>query len=93
MHISVSDRGIGIALENHERIFDRFVQLDTGMTKRHPGHGLGLSVVWSLLELMCGRISVSSEIGKGSTFNVDIEEIAIAGVVEMAVPDGDGLLF
>jgi signal transduction histidine kinase len=91
--IFVSDQGIGIASEDRQRIFDRFVQLDTGMTKRHPGNGLGLSVAWSLLELMNGRISVSSEIGKGSTFSVDIEEIPVPETVDATVPDGDRLLF
>jgi signal transduction histidine kinase len=93
LHLSVADQGIGIALEDHERIFDRFVQLDEGMTKLHPGHGLGLSVVRGLLDLMDGRISVFSEVGKGSIFNVELEEISSPPAANTAGSDDDGLLF
>ncbi|MFP4340321.1 MAG: sensor histidine kinase [Cyclobacteriaceae bacterium] len=70
LRIAVSDQGIGIAEKNHQLIFDRFRQLDAGMTKVHHGHGLGLSVVKALLELMQGEIRVESQPNQGSTFIV-----------------------
>ncbi len=82
--IQVQDQGIGIAEADLKRIFDRFVQLDTGPTRAHLGHGLGLSVVKSLLDLMQGEIQVNSTPGVGSLFTVSIP----------AVPyDADGMTF
>jgi len=84
LQIQVQDQGIGIAEDDQKRIFDRFVQLDTGPTRAHLGHGLGLSVVKSLLDLMQGEIQVNSTPGVGSTFSVSIP----------AVPyDPDGMTF
>ncbi|SKA13906.1 Signal transduction histidine kinase [Trichlorobacter thiogenes] len=68
--IQVQDQGIGIAEADLKRIFDRFVQLDSGPTRAHLGHGLGLSVVRSLIDLLQGEIQVSSTPGVGSLFTV-----------------------
>ena len=51
LQISVQDHGVGIAPEDQQRIFDRFVQLDTGTTRSHLGHGLGLSITLSLIHI------------------------------------------
>ncbi len=72
LQISVKDQGIGIAPEDHERIFDRFVQLETGTTRSHLGHGLGLSITKSLVELLEGRILLESAPGAGTTCTVTI---------------------
>ena len=68
--IQVQDQGIGIAEADLKRIFDRFVQLDSGPTRAHLGHGLGLSVVKSLMDLLQGEIQVNSTPGAGSLFTV-----------------------
>lgn len=68
--IQVQDQGVGIAEADLKRIFDRFVQLDSGPTRAHLGHGLGLSVVKSLLDLLQGDIQVSSTPAVGSLFTV-----------------------
>ncbi|WP_163177273.1 GAF domain-containing hybrid sensor histidine kinase/response regulator [Bacteroides sp. 51] len=60
----VRDTGCGIAKENLESVFERFVQLDSFV----PGTGLGLSICKSLVEQMGGKIGVESEVGKGSYF-------------------------
>lgn len=68
LEIAVSDRGPGIAAADRRAIFDRFRQLDSGTTKGHRGHGLGLSICWSLAELLGGTLDVDSRPGEGSRF-------------------------
>ena len=68
VHIWVSDTGKGVAAADQERIFDRFIKLDEYI----PGTGLGLSVAKSHVQSLGGKIGVESEIGKGSTFWVNL---------------------
>ncbi|MET0284278.1 MAG: sensor histidine kinase [Polyangiales bacterium] len=70
--VEVEDRGIGIALENHERIFTSFEQVHKGDTRKYGGTGLGLSIARSLARMHGGELSVHSELGKGSTFTVQL---------------------
>lgn len=74
--IQVRDQGVGIAEADLKRIFDRFVQLDSGPTRAHLGHGLGLSVVKSLLDLLQGDVQVSSTPEVGSLFTVTLPTAA-----------------
>jgi signal transduction histidine kinase len=67
---SVCDTGIGIASDDRGRLFKPFAQLDTGLTRRHGGTGLGLYISHSLAELLGGRIDVESKVGRGSTFTL-----------------------
>jgi signal transduction histidine kinase len=66
--VSVTDNGIGIPARDLPKLFDRFYQVETHLTRKHGGMGLGLSVAKSMIELHGGRIWVESEVGKGSTF-------------------------
>lgn len=68
----VRDFGLGIKAEDQEVIFDRFRQLDSGTTKTHQGHGLGLSVTRELVDMLGGSISLSSQLNKGCLFTVVI---------------------
>lgn len=72
IRIYVSDTGIGIERSKFELIFNRFRQVDDTTTRQHSGSGLGLAISRELLHLMDGEISLESEIGRGTTFHVDI---------------------
>lgn len=65
---TVSDTGVGIALEDQQRIFEEFVQIDNPMQRRFKGTGLGLPLCKRLAELLGGNISVSSRLGAGAQF-------------------------
>jgi signal transduction histidine kinase/DNA-binding response OmpR family regulator len=69
LKFSVSDTGIGMAPEVCESIFEKFTQADNSTTRNYGGTGLGLSICKSLVEMMNGKISVTSELGVGSTFS------------------------
>lgn len=72
IRIYVKDTGIGIAPEFHEKIFERFRQVESAYTRKYGGNGLGLTIAKQLTELMGGRIWVESEVDKGSLFLLEI---------------------
>lgn len=73
LSLSVTDTGIGISLEDQTALFNAFNQADTSITRRYGGSGLGLVICKKLAEHMHGRISLSSEVYKGSTFSIHIK--------------------
>lgn len=68
LEFSVSDTGIGISPQFHERIFDRFFQVQNNVSRLYEGTGLGLSISKAYVDLLGGRIWLSSVPEKGSTF-------------------------
>ena len=72
LYISVTDNGIGIAKENLNKIFDKFTQLDTSFSRKNEGSGIGLSIVKSFVLLHNGKISVKSELNKGTSFLIEL---------------------
>ena len=72
LNISIEDTGIGIPPEKIDSIFNKFQQADGSTTRAYEGTGLGLTIAQRLIKLMGGNITVTSEFGKGSQFNIDI---------------------
>ncbi|HUF76085.1 MAG TPA: ATP-binding protein, partial [Longimicrobiales bacterium] len=72
VRVEVEDTGIGIAEEDLETIFDEFTQADQSATRQHGGTGLGLTISRKLIELMGGELGVVSELGRGSTFHIEL---------------------
>ena len=70
--IAVQDRGIGIPAEDLEHIFERFYTVDKARSRRLGGAGLGLSIVKTIAEKHHGTVSVSSDMGKGTTFTLSL---------------------
>jgi signal transduction histidine kinase len=70
--VRVTDSGIGMSTEQLGRIFSPFEQADDSITKKYGGTGLGLSLTRSLARLMGGDVTVSSELGKGSSFELRV---------------------
>ncbi|NUN96032.1 MAG: PAS domain-containing protein [Candidatus Omnitrophica bacterium] len=68
--ITVADNGIGIRPEDQARLFQRFFRVRGGETRSIKGTGLGLSIAKSIVDSMSGRLTVTSEYGKGSAFSV-----------------------
>ncbi|MBO0726248.1 MAG: HAMP domain-containing histidine kinase [Blastocatellia bacterium] len=68
--VAVSDRGIGIAADEHERIFEKFYRIGAGLVHDVKGSGLGLSLVKHIVVAHQGRITVRSKPGEGSTFTI-----------------------
>ncbi|WP_434456458.1 CHASE domain-containing protein [Stutzerimonas urumqiensis] len=70
LRIDVSDTGIGIPEEEHERVFQAFQQIDGSISRRYGGTGLGLAITRQLVEVLEGQIELRSTPGQGSVFTV-----------------------
>jgi len=72
---SVTDTGIGMSPEQMEKVFDEFTQADSSTTRKFGGTGLGLSISKKFCRLMGGDIRVESELGRGTTFTVELPAV------------------
>ncbi|AKA69746.1 ATP-binding protein [Clostridium scatologenes] len=75
--ISVKDTGIGIPEDKLDSIFDRFIQVDTSLSKKPEGSGIGLALVKSLVKMQKGKIYVKSTLGYGSEFIVELPSVTV----------------
>jgi PAS domain S-box-containing protein len=91
IEFSVSDTGIGIPKDKLAHVFESYTQAYTDITRRFGGTGLGLAITKQLVEMQGGVISLSSEVGKGTTFSIVMEikkgEIELSGDVHDMVAD------
>jgi len=85
IRFEVADTGIGIAPDKLECLGEIFEQVDNSITRQYGGMGLGLSLTRRIVQMMCGQISVESELGKGSRFLCDIS----FGLVQARIRDGE----
>jgi signal transduction histidine kinase/AmiR/NasT family two-component response regulator/HPt (histidine-containing phosphotransfer) domain-containing protein len=70
--LSVADTGIGIAPEKQKLVFEKFRQAEDSTARKYGGTGLGLAITKDLVELLDGNISITSELGVGSTFHINL---------------------
>lgn len=87
----VVDTGIGMTPQQQERLFSAFTQADASTTRNYGGTGLGLSITRSFCRMIGGVVSVRSELGKGSTFTMEVPaeasaEIAVEQPAEQSAP-------
>jgi signal transduction histidine kinase/ligand-binding sensor domain-containing protein/CheY-like chemotaxis protein len=87
VRFDVADTGIGVAPQNQARIFEEFAQEDASTTRRFGGTGLGLAISRQIVELMGGRLTLTSVPGAGSTFSFELN----LPVAAPARQDGAGL--
>ncbi|HPJ46496.1 MAG TPA: PAS domain S-box protein [Tenuifilaceae bacterium] len=80
----VNDTGIGIAEEHHQTIFDRFRQVDMSESRNYGGTGLGLAISKAFVELLGGKIWVTSEVGVGSSFRFTLPYDGVGQHVEVS---------
>jgi signal transduction histidine kinase len=72
IHLYVEDHGEGIPAEEHQRIFERFYRLGSELRRETQGVGLGLAIVKHVVEAHGGKVTVRSEVGKGSRFTIEL---------------------
>ena len=91
IQIDVNDSGIGMSQEQIDKLFQAFTQADASTTRKYGGTGLGLTIVQNLARLMGGDVSVKSELGKGTTFTVTIQDIEIEATSDINAEDLESL--
>ena len=73
LRIAVIDTGIGIASEDINKLFQPFIQIDSALNRQYTGTGLGLALVKRIVELHGGQVLLTSEVGVGSCFAIELE--------------------
>lgn len=82
LRFAVTDSGIGISKEDQTKLFKRFNQADTSISRKFGGTGLGLAISQRIVEAMNGKVEIESTLGKGSTFMFSVSLPAATGLVK-----------
>ncbi|MFD1054433.1 sensor histidine kinase [Terrabacter terrigena] len=82
--VSVTDQGLGIPADEQQRIFERFYRVDTARSRATGGTGLGLAIVKHVADNHGGNVSVWSEVGRGSTFTIELPAANAPGAIQPA---------
>ena len=97
INFSIKDTGLGIDANNHKFIFDRFKRIDSDISIKVGGLGLGLAISKAYIDLLGGSISLESEVGVGSTFCFSIplqyskaEHITVKSINDNSIPKSEG---
>jgi signal transduction histidine kinase len=72
LRLAIQDTGIGISPENIDKLFQPFIQIDSALNRKYEGTGLGLALVKRIVELHGGQVGLTSTLGKGSCFTIDL---------------------
>ncbi|MDA8099711.1 MAG: HAMP domain-containing sensor histidine kinase [Nitrospiraceae bacterium] len=91
--VSIADEGIGIPEADRKKVFDRFVQLDTGTQKRHRGHGLGLSISKAFAQMLYGSLTLTGEKNGGCLFTLALAELPSGGAEGATSGEGNEIIF
>ena len=83
IEIRVSDTGLGVPLDDQERIFEKFYRSDDEKARKRGGHGLGLPLAKDIIELHQGQLTVESTLGKGAEFIITLQKEA--GLIQQAI--------
>ena len=87
LRLAVSDTGIGIAPEHRDQLFQPFIQIDSALNRQYTGTGLGLALVKRIVERHGGRVGLTSELGVGSCFTIDLPCATHPAVVSVSTPE------
>lgn len=89
LEVSVQDSGDGIPQDQIEHLFEPFQQLDSSSSRSYEGTGLGLAICRRLADVLGGRLSVSSELGEGTTFELSLPLEVVSGRIDLDVAPDD----
>src|SRR5204862_6339093 len=88
LRFNVQDNGIGMTPQQTAKLFRAFTQADDSTSRRYGGTGLGLALTKKFCQMMGGDVTVTSELGKGSTFTIELPAVAAkqSGAITVARP-------
>ncbi|MFN9835809.1 MAG: PAS domain S-box protein [Pseudanabaena sp.] len=92
LQMSITDTGIGISPENIQKLFQPFIQIDSALNRQYEGTGLGLALVKRIVTLHGGQVGLTSEVGVGSCFTVDLPYNCSSEIVLNSNPETTLLL-